>query len=177
VKAPFTPTYYYDEKTNYLANLAAVREGGHDLTRFFQFALKGVATQTRRVMGEIQRAAKKALYRNMMFDLFNRLKTKRKRVIAERQLEILKLLLIDDSLTFREIYERLSVHYLGLKNRLFALARDINGLLALEAISWSRKSDDTVIFTVELDWPTIISEDEFLNRLRNLPEAKTYPLL
>src|SRR5713226_9449265 len=54
--------YYYEEKTSYLAALAQVRARS-DLTPFLEFGLKGVATQSRRLLAEIQHEMKKALFR------------------------------------------------------------------------------------------------------------------
>jgi hypothetical protein len=41
-----------------------------------------------------------------MFDLFTRLKTPRKRVLAERQLEILKILLSEEKIEWDELIKR-----------------------------------------------------------------------
>ncbi len=93
---------YYEEKNPYLQALADVRANGHDLTPFLSFGLKGIELQCRRLFDEIRVNVSRALYRNLMFDLFNRLKSARKRVIAERQIKILTLLL-DRTMTFGEL--------------------------------------------------------------------------
>lgn len=93
---------YYEEKNSYLQALADVRANGHDLTPFLSFGLKGIELQCRRLFDEIRVNVSRALYRNLMFDLFNRLKSARKRVIAERQIKILTLLL-DRTMTFGEL--------------------------------------------------------------------------
>jgi len=82
--------YYYDEKASYLAALSEAGAGGHDLTSFLRFGLKGIATQCNRLLAEIRTHVSKSLFRDMMYDLFNRLKSTRRRVIAERQIELLK---------------------------------------------------------------------------------------
>ena len=76
--------YYYEEKTAYLNTLAAVRASGHDLTSFLLFGLKGIEQQGRRLFDEIRKNVAKALFRNLMYDLFNRLRTPRKRVMKEQ---------------------------------------------------------------------------------------------
>ena len=108
--------YYYEETNGYLSALAEVRARGHDLTPFLKFALKGVELQCRRLLKEIQTNIRKALFRNIMYDLFKRLRTPRKRVMAERHLEILKLLLEVESITLEDLVRvcsNLTVHDVG----------------------------------------------------------------
>jgi len=69
--------YYYEEKTNYLKSLAEVRAADHDLTPFLAFGLRGVEIQCHHLFVEIRKNVAKALFRNVMFDLFNRLRTAR----------------------------------------------------------------------------------------------------
>ena len=170
--------YYYDEKTNYLKALADVRAAQHDLTPFLVFALKGVAQQVHRLLAEIQREMKKALFRDVMFTLFGRLKSARKRVIAERQLAILGLLLRDDeeTLSYEQVRERTAQHYKDLKKPEVALVRDLSNLLYLRALRIVRPAKQTV-FAVRLAWPTEITETAFFERLKTLPKAKTHRLL
>ena len=94
--------YYYEEKTGYIQALAEVRARDHDLTPFIEFGLRGIEVQCRRLFDEIRTNVSKALYRNLMYDLFNRLKSPRKRVIVDRQIAILTLLL-DNEMTFTEL--------------------------------------------------------------------------
>jgi Fic family protein len=44
--------YYYEEKLAYLRALNESRAGGHDLTPFLKFALKGVESQCKRLFGD-----------------------------------------------------------------------------------------------------------------------------
>jgi Fic family protein len=81
---------YCDEKPAYLRILSEVRQKDHDLTPFLTFALQGVRIQCERLTAEIRKLMQRALFRDTMYSLFNRLKTKRKRVIGQRQIEILK---------------------------------------------------------------------------------------
>jgi len=168
--------YYYDEKTAYLEALSTVRAAGHDLTPFLRFALKGVEVQTKRLLGEIRIAVKKALFRNMMYDLFNRLKTKKKRVIAERQIEILKLLLKKD-MEILDLRDATLLHYGKLRAPKNAFARDLGGLDALGAIDMRKDSEDRVMISVLLDWPETITATKFFEWLKQLPKSKSYKFL
>jgi len=118
--------YYYEEKTAYLQALAEVRSRSHDLTSFLVYGLRGIEIQCRRLFDQIRVHVSKALFRNLMYDLFNRLKSARKRVIAERQIKILTMLLEDD-MTVRELADATGFLYGALKNPVKALMRDING--------------------------------------------------
>jgi len=80
--------YYYEEKNAHLEALAHVRQERHDLGAFLVFGLNGIEKQCRRLLDEIKQHLAKSLFRDTMRDLFGRLQSKRKRVIAERQLKI-----------------------------------------------------------------------------------------
>jgi hypothetical protein len=169
--------YYYEEKAAYLTALANVRAADHDLTPFIAFGLKGVEIQCNRLFAEIRKNVAKALFRNVMFDLFNRLRTTRKRVIAKRHIEILKLLLGSDSLTLDEMTERTSSIYRPLKNPYKALVRDVNYLLQLHAIAYEKLPDGRFRLSPRLEWPTEITETEFFKRVKAMPRAKTLGFL
>jgi len=165
--------YYYDEKTAYLGALAAVRSQQHDLTPFLLFGLKGIESQATRLLREIQVGVKKAIFRNLMYDLFTRLKSKKKRVVQERQIEILKLFLQHDRLEFSVLINEVSQHYKNLAAPFPAIVRDITGLVALGAIALERLESDRVGLVIQLDWPEKITETEFFEKLKNLPKAKS----
>ena len=169
--------YYYDEKTAYLAVLSATRAAGHDLTQFLKFDLRGIALQNKRLLAEIRLQVEKALFRNMMFDLFNRLKTPKKRVIAERQVEILKILLDTGSVELEELNKKTADHYKSLGNPTKALYRDVNDLIALKALRVEKVADGRFRVHIRLEWPTEITETEFFARVKNLPKAKTHSFL
>ena len=169
--------YYYDEKQRYLATLAEVRSADFELTPFLLFGLKGIALQSRRMAEEIKHQVSKGLYRNLMYDLFHRLKTPRKSVIAERQIEVLKLLLDVESIELDAIAARTALVYQGLKSPRKALFRDLNELIALKAIRARRLEGAKVVIEIRLEWPTEITETEFFNQLNALPKAKTHPFL
>jgi Fic family protein len=168
--------YYYEEKNDYLKTLARVREENGNLTPFLVFGLKGIELQCRRLFEEIRVHVSKALFRITMYDLFDRLRSARKRVIAERQIQILKLLLKQD-MAWSDLVERTREHYKPLKNPTKALMRDINYLLNLRAIQYRELGDGRFEFSVRLSWPTEITETEFFRRVENLPKAKTHGFL
>jgi len=167
--------YYYDEKNAYLASLAQARAQGHDITPFLIFGLRGVALQSRRLLEEIRIRVQKALFRNLMYDLFGRLETPRKRVIAKRQLDILNLLLEENIMGINAVYERIAIHYKKLKNPFPAFIRDLAGLLGLQAINAYRTPQNQGMIGLRLEWPTEITETEFFARLKALPKAKSFP--
>lgn len=164
--------YYYDEKNRYLASLAEVRQKNHDLTEFLKFALKGIASQNKRVLSVIQTEVSKALFRNMMYDLFNRMKGKRQRVVRDRQVAILKILLEEGPMSLGDVFDRTFYLYGELKNSIKAIERDLNGLFDLKAVEWEEpeKADPRIV--INLDWPTIITESEFFKKIKQMPRSK-----
>ncbi len=167
--------YYYEEKTAYLEALARVRSSQGDLTEFLRFGLRGIGFQSQRLFQDIRVHVSKALFKVTMYDLFDRLQSPRKRVLAERQVQILKLLLKKDR-KWSEVYDRTREHYTSLKNPTRALDRDLSSLLHLRAIELSGEETDPV-FSIRLDWPGEISETEFFARVKELPRAKTHRFL
>jgi len=168
--------YYYDEKTAYLEALAAARAQSHDLTAFVLFGLRGIEFQTKRILSEIKVAVKRAIYRNMMYDLFTRLWSEKKRVIAKRQIEILKLLLEKDLQIF-DLIEAALPHYGKLRAPKNAVERDIGGLVVLGAIEMRKDSKDTMVLSARLDWPETITATKFFEIVRQLPKSKSYKFL
>lgn len=169
--------YYYDEKHVYLSSLNEVRARQHDLTAFLVFGLKGIAIQSRRLLAEIQHQISKELLRNLMFDLFHRLRTPRKRVIAERQIEILKLLLEVEWMDLDKIIQRTANSYNSLKSPRKAVIRDLNELIRLKAVKFEKLEDNHYRLGVRLEWPTEITETAFFEQLKALPKAKTHSFL
>jgi len=164
--------YYYDEKIMYLSSLAECRARGHDITPLLALGLKGIAIQTRRLLGEIRNHVRKALFQNLMHDLFGRLRTPRKRVIADRQLRILGVLLREDAMDLGDLYEQVEIHYKDLSNPSKAFLRDISGLIGLKAIGAEQIGEQWEI-NIRLEWPTEITETDFMERIKILPKAKT----
>jgi Fic family protein len=169
--------YYYDEKPQYLSALSAVRAAGHNLTPFLKFGLRGIRLQCERLTDEIRKHMKKALFRNLMYDLFNRLQGTRKRVIAERQIEILKVMLEVEAIGVSGLFDRMGPSYMRMANRMKTFMRDVNGLLELGAVRVVKSEDQTVTLRANLDWPQQITESEFFLTVKRMPKAKTYSFL
>ena len=170
--------YYYDEKNTYLAKLAEVRQRNHDLTAFLAFGLRGIALQCERLSAEIRPQVSKALFRDVMSDLFGRLQSKRKRVIAQRQVEILKLLLREDSMELGDLITATRPLYGELKKPAHALVRDLRQLEHLTAVVFRHDAkNDHWWVDLRLEWPTEITQTAFFERVKNFPKAKTSLLL
>src|SRR5256885_8116342 len=175
--------YYHDEKNKYLETLAAVRAANHDLTLFLKFGLRGIAQQSGRLSNAIREEVLKQIFRNLMRDLFVRLENTRKRVIVKRQLSLLeKLLNADSRIELFQLAAQVKDLYTSRKDPLMALIRDLNRLYALGAIGITReekedKSSTIFHISVQLDWPSKITETEFFSKLAQLPKSKTYGFL
>jgi Fic family protein len=168
--------YYYEEKETYLRTLAEVRANDHDLTAFLAFGLRGVEIQCRRLFEQISTQLAKAVYRNVMFDMFQRPKTARKRVIAKRQIKILTLLL-ERSMSLEELANSTEALYGTLKNPDRALSRDLYELIWLNAIEAKLAADGEYELFVRLAWAMEITEAEFLRQVKSMPRAKTHGFL
>ncbi len=169
--------YYYEEKPGYLSALAETRTLSHDLTPFLKFALKGIEKQCNRLFAEIRLHVAKALYRNTMTDLFGRLRSPRKRVMSDRHVQLLQLFLDHGSRNFSEVIKQTAGLY-QVKNPRKALIRDLVYLAGLQAIDIKRTADKTgFIISINLDWPTQITESEFFKRVKDMPKAKVYGFL
>ena len=149
--------YYYDEKHTYLTVLAECR--------------------SRRLLNEIQRHISKELFRSLAMELFGRLDSARKRPLAQRQLEILNRLLEVDSADLNAFAKMMAPKYDGLRRGTKALIRDLNHLLSLNAIRIEGQANGPWRISVRLEWPTEITETEFFKKVKELPKAKTLPLL
>ena len=158
--------YYYEHKNEYLAALYESRTSGHDLTPFLTFALPAVAERCNALAEEIVTHNKRLLYREFANSLFGRLRTPRRRALAERQLRIINLLLDAEELSFDDFVVQARVHYRGLKFPGRALGRDLGGLLSLSAVALN---DERI--AVNLDWPQQFSESELLDRYERMPSA------
>jgi Fic family protein len=167
--------YYYEEKNDYLNTLALVRASKHNLTPFLLFGLRGIKLQCQRLFDEIKKNISKALFINNMYDLFIRLQSTRKRVIAKRQIEILKLLL-DESYDLHKLYTKVELVYKSLGNPWKAYLRDLVHLLGLGAIDAIKEGDTFNIF-VKLEWATEITESVFFEKIKKLPKSKTHRFL
>ncbi len=174
--------YYYDEKTAYLSALSAVAPPHYDLTPFLLFGLKGIKLQCERLFEEIRWHVSKSIFVNTMYELFGRLQTQRKSVIAKRHIQILNLLLQYDELPLSEVF-RLTDHiYKNMKAGRKAIVRDLIHLLNVGAMGLNEhKSADsqkpTSLLFVNLDWPKQITQSGFMEKARKLPKVKAYAFL
>jgi Fic family protein len=169
--------YYYEQKPDYLAALTGTRALNHDLMPFLKFALKGIEIQCRRLFSEIRLHVAKALYRNTVTDLFGRLKSPRKRVMSDRHVQLLQLLLEEESLTLAALEKR-TVHFYKVGNFRKALIRDLSYLIQLQAIQVKQLPDKSdFLLSINLEWPTQITETEFFKRVKEMPKAMAHGFL
>lgn len=174
--------FYYEEKPHYLKALAAARNQGHDITPFLIFGLRGVKIQAEQLLKFIHKEVSKALFRNLAHDLFGRLRSKKKRVIAKRQVAILNVLLDGDQ-EFNALWRAMMNvpgGYQSLKKPSHAFIRDLQALVSLGAIGvagGAEEPQERVRIFANLDWPREITETEFFQRIKELPQAKTYKFL
>lgn len=168
--------YYYENKTAYLTALNESWDRGHDLTPFLKFALKGIESQCQRLFAEIRHQVAKALYRNTMADLFGRLQSPRKRVMSGRHVQILNLLLETDQLSLTELADQTKNFY-DVKNRFKALSRDLTYLIEMGTLNIKKTGEKSFILSINLDWPTQITETEFFKKVQNMPKVKIYGFL
>lgn len=171
--------YYYEEKQEYLKVLSEVRRQGQNLTPFISFGLRGVAIQCQRLFLEIKKNLQKAVFKTTMYDLFKRLESPRKRVLAKRQLFILKLLLDKERLEVNDfVREARTAYDKELTNPMKALGRDLTALISLGAIRFtSDESPAKSSFSINLDWPEEITETDFVARIKQLPKGKQFSFL
>ena len=158
--------YDYEHQEEYLAALSESRTRGHDLTPFLTFALHAVTERCNALADEIVAHNKRTLYREFAHSLFGRLRSPRRRVLAERQLQMMDILLDSGPLDLPDLLVQVREHYRGLKFPIRAMARDLRGLLSLHAIN-----RDETIFAANLDWPQQFSESELLDLYENMPAA------
>jgi len=112
-----------------------------------------------------------------MHDLFGRLQTKRRRVIAKRQIAILEHILIFPEVDWNVFYRDIMRLYGDVKNPGKAILRDINHLIMLGAIGFrqdaaGKKKGDKLILWARMEWPTEITETEFFRKVSTLPRVK-----
>ena len=158
--------YYYEYQEEYRAALYESRAGGHDLTPFLKFALPAVVNRCDALADEISTQIKRILYRQIANSLFGRLRSPRRRVLVERQFQIVEMLLNDGAIHLSEIVDKAIGYYQGLKFPVRAMERDLAGLLVLNALKINGLYID-----VNLNWPQQFSESELLERYENMPSV------
>ncbi|HEY4248325.1 MAG TPA: Fic family protein [Lacunisphaera sp.] len=163
--------YYYDEKTAYLSALSSVEAPNYDLTPFLLFGLKGIKIQCERLFKEIRSNVSKSIFKNTMYDLFGRLQTERRAVIAKRHIAILNRMLEIEEMTTHELLRALHPMYESLKVGRKAVVRDLIHLLNVGALAYDSKKQ---IVAINLNWPQTITESGFMEAVRKMPKAKSY---
>ena len=158
--------YYYEHKNEYLTALYETRKNGHDLTPFLKFALPAVAERCNAVTEAIATNHRRVLFREFARSLFGKLRSPRRRVLAQRQLEILEILLDTGPTEPRDLVNRGRALYLGLKHPDRAMVRDLFRLLELSAVVV-----DGGRIAANLDWPQLFAESELLDRYESMPSA------
>jgi len=172
--------YYYEEKSAYLAALASVRQANGDLTEFVLFGLRGMTLQCQKLLAMINESIYKVLYKDVANDLFNRLQSKKKRVIAKRQLTITSYILDNGAIRAHDLFKMMRLRGVyTLKDNWAAFVRDVSGLANLSAISLRGDNENpgNPIVSARLQWPTEITDTEFFKRTREMPRAKTFAYL
>ena len=76
-----------------------------------------------------------------------------------------------------DLIEKTIPTYTGVKKSNVAIQRDMQALLALDAIDIKKVGERKWNVSVKLDWPSTITESEFFEKVQNMPKAKTYSFL
>ena len=172
--------FYCREVNAYMAALSEVRLRKHDLTQFLTFALRGLAEEVSRLTDALRDAVARAIYGIFLGELFGRLESTRRRVIVTRQLELLSHLHAKKApVEWRSLVADAKQLYAKRKDRPAAMARDVSKLLALGAvwIEWDQAGQKQPLISVNIDWPSEITETEFFERIKKLPKSKDYAFL
>jgi hypothetical protein len=97
--------------------------------------------------------------------------------MSARHVQLLNLLLEEESLSLSVLSKRAASFY-SVKNPGKALLRDLNYLIGLEAIRFERLGEPAeFVLSINLEWPTQITETEFFRRVREMPKGKLYGFL
>ena len=160
--------YYYEHQEDYRTALHRCRKNGHDITSFLLFALRAIIDRCNAISEEIADNHRRILFREFARSLFGQPRSPRRRVLAERQLQILDTLVDGDSTDFTDLLSHEMPQYAHLKHPNLALVRDIIGLYDLGAISIDVGSNK---ITLNLDLPQQFSESELLERYEGMPTA------
>ena len=173
--------FYHEAKETYLSKLAETRNRNHDLTPFLNFALSGVEAEVSRLTEMLRHEVSREMFRNFVNELLVRLARTRKRVIIKRQLSLLGHLLDkDQEMDLLTLATDLRDHFSSRKRPLEALARDIVRLEARGAVRvepTTNAAKGRFVVSVNLDWPSRMTETEFFRQVSELPKSKKYSLL
>lgn len=172
--------FYHREVKAYFAALSEVRRREHDLTQFLMLALRGLAEEVSRVTTALRVAVSKEIYRIFIGELLAALENTRRRVIVTRRLELLSHLLNQKApVGWGSLVAEAKRLYAKQKDQPAAIARDISKLLALDAVKleWDQAEREWPLISVNLDWPSTITEAEFFEKIKQLPNSKDYSFL
>lgn len=166
--------FYYENNQEYLKALNEVAKKNADLTPLFIFGLRGIRTLCKRAAEEVSLHLRKSLFRERMNELFGKLESPRKRVIAERQMFLLNFLLDKGPVSFADLSRETDHIYGKLKKTTDAKRRDFSKLLELEAV---RIDPETEEIQINLFWPEKMKSDEFEEKFNLLPRAQSHRFL
>lgn len=158
--------YYYEHQEDYRTALYESRTRGHDLTPILTFALRAISERCNALASDIADQSKRVLFREFARSLYSRLRSPRKRVLVERQLHILNVLLDSGGMEFKDLFRQIEHNYLHLQYGFRARIRDIFDLVRMDAVRLNEGR-----LEVNLDWPQQTSETELVARFENLPRA------
>ena len=159
--------YYFEEKRRYFEVLNEVSEEDNDLTSFLIFGLEGIIVQCNQLLDLITEKAKISLYKETMHDLFGIIESKRKRVVRERQIKVLEILLKEENqqMELLNLLDEITLNYFNLKNKDKAVKRDLDELLSLGAVKNVTDDEGLLLFKVNLEWPSEITKKKFLDKV------------
>src|SRR5581483_7365960 len=100
-----------------------------DVTPFLEFGLRGIKIQCDRLFQEIRWNVSKSIFKNTMYELFGRLQSQRKALIAKRHLQILNLLLEKGETPLVDVFTAINHLYKDMKAGSKASVRDLIHLL------------------------------------------------
>jgi Fic family protein len=170
--------YYYEERNAYLKVLAETRQEQGDLTSFFVFALRGISQQCRRIRDVILNQNKIVLFKNMMYRVYARFRSKRRRELSDRQIRILDYLLdhSDRHILVRDLISVIANDYSRLSHKGRAFARDIVQLEKLQAVHFDSIDQKSKI-RINLDWPQLMTDTEFGQKILERPSRHGFPIM
>jgi hypothetical protein len=97
--------------------------------------------------------------------------------MSGRHLQILNLLLDTGEIPLADISGKTRQFY-SVKNPGKALVRDLSYLIQLGSLNVKKLPEEKgFLFSINLDWPTQITETEFFKRVKDMPKGKVYGFL
>ncbi|MCZ6843040.1 MAG: Fic family protein [SAR324 cluster bacterium] len=164
--------YYYDERDRYLEILARTQQSDGNLTEYFVFGLKGIALQCARIRSVVLRENKIVLFKNMMYRVYEKNKSRTRKYLNDRQIFLLEFLLDQESQVCERdrMIRHIQPMYRGLKRLVSALVRDLAGLRDLGAVDWDHEKAWVI-----LDWPQVMTDSDFGQKILEKPSQRGLP--